>query len=273
MTEAGEMGSPTPAGDGGDDPAGTLAGLRACGADRFDPVRFRFIEALARRTQAQPAEARRILAEKLGQALRQYGERFRAARGEAEDNLGDALERYPQAAEDLRQLYEAGDFAGLRRLAARLEGEERPSPLARLVAHAAPPCPEGLDPGQAADPGDGAAPELKSLRYFRHTWTRLSVGQQVAQALAQGPENAGPLNSHRLVLQAVETMRDISPDYLDRFLSYIDALLWLDRRVSGSPATQKIPGRDDGERKKKTSRAQPVSGQPRTRLKPRPGGG
>jgi hypothetical protein len=71
--------------------------------------------------------------------------------------------------------------------------------------------------------------ELKSLRYFRSTWSRLSAEQQLAQALAQAPENAGPLNSHLLVLRALQLMQEVSPDYLQRFMSYADTLLWLEQ--------------------------------------------
>jgi hypothetical protein len=75
-----------------------------------------------------------------------------------------------------------------------------------------------------------AAPaELKAPSCFRDTWSKLRVDQQFHQALADEPENAGPLNSHFLVLRALRLMRDISPAYLKHFMDYADALLWLSR--------------------------------------------
>jgi hypothetical protein len=72
-------------------------------------------------------------------------------------------------------------------------------------------------------------PSSKPCGYFRNTWSKLSVDRHVTQAIEQAPENAGPLNSHRLVLRSLALMRDISPDYLNRFVSYVDTLLWLDQ--------------------------------------------
>ena len=73
-----------------------------------------------------------------------------------------------------------------------------------------------------------APPEMKSVRHFKHAWSRMRAQDQVLKAVQQGPENAGPLNSHRLVLRSLSLMRDLSPDYLQRFLSHTESLLWLD---------------------------------------------
>ncbi|MFZ2387771.1 MAG: DUF2894 domain-containing protein, partial [Polaromonas sp.] len=35
--------------------------------------------------------------------------------------------------------------------------------------------------------------------------------------------------SHMLVLRSLALMRKLSPDYLQRFLSHVDTLLWLDQ--------------------------------------------
>ena len=71
--------------------------------------------------------------------------------------------------------------------------------------------------------------ELKSVHYFRNTWSRLSADKQVTQALGQAPKNAGPINSHVVVLRSLALMRDTSPDYLNRFMSYVDTLLCLEQ--------------------------------------------
>jgi hypothetical protein len=75
----------------------------------------------------------------------------------------------------------------------------------------------------------GASEELKVIREFRDTWSQLSVDNQVKQAIAQAPENAGPLNSHMLVLRSLTQMRELSPDYLNRFMIYIDTLMCLEQ--------------------------------------------
>ncbi|MBS1191563.1 MAG: hypothetical protein H6R10_3355 [Rhodocyclaceae bacterium] len=235
----GESVSPPPMAQG-IDAAGRMASLRGRGADRFDPVRFRFIEALARRAEGYRGEARRLLEEKLVAALAEYGARFEEARVEAGGILGRMSARFPDAADELSQAYGAGDFSALRRLAAELESPGACRLLADLIAQMASPAPERVGGLAANDFGTSArAPaELKSLTYFRDTWSKLGVEQQLAEALAQAPENAGPLNSHLLVLESLKRMRDISPDYLGRFMAYVDALLWLDQ-ASGATKSRK----------------------------------
>lgn len=56
----------------------TLDALRAQGAERADPVRFRYLEALARRTAMHEGEVRRVLEGKLVQALAAYAATHRA---------------------------------------------------------------------------------------------------------------------------------------------------------------------------------------------------
>jgi hypothetical protein len=72
-------------------------------------------------------------------------------------------------------------------------------------------------------------PDLKSAQRFRETWSLLCAENEVTQAVERGPENAGPLNSHMLVLRTLGLLRDLSPDYLRRFLSHTDTLLWLEQ--------------------------------------------
>lgn len=97
---------------------------------------------------------------------------------------------------------------------------------------------------QATQPADNSPapdrptshPELKSARRFKAVWSRIAAANQVHRALDRGPANAGPLNSHMLVLRSLALMQELSPDYLSRFLSQVDTLLWLDTRQQ--PASQ-----------------------------------
>ena len=78
--------------------------------------------------------------------------------------------------------------------------------------------------------------ELKTLSYFSSTWSRLSADRRLTQSLALVPENAGPLNSHQLVHRSLTLMRELSPEYLHRFMSYVDALAWVDQANGGRAA-------------------------------------
>ncbi|WP_407277860.1 DUF2894 domain-containing protein [Aromatoleum evansii] len=261
MAEAGSSGAPAVGLRPGADTGALIEALRAQNAERFDPVGFRFIETLARRAAACSDAARGVLERRLAKALSDYRERLDAAGLRAGDALERGIARFPESADTLRQCREAGDLAGLQRLLARLAGQGGLSPLSGLLAHICRHTPEGAS-GDAAHGGHraGAAftapPELKSLSYFRSTWSRLSLDRQLSDAFAQAPENAGPLNSHHLVLQALGQMRDISPEYLRQFMSYVDALLWLDQADSNripvrSSVTRKSTVRGERDKKRK----------------------
>lgn len=201
-----------------------IAALRAQGAQQVDPVRFRYLEALARRAAAHGGEVRQLLDEKLAQALMVYGV-------QVEQALGDAGQT-PRAT------------------------QPRPGPLAELVRHLERPR-SGMTDGAAipaeASPA-GPPAELKALQDFRSTWARLSVDRQLARSLAEVPRNPGPLNSHHLALRALQLMQTLSPAYLQRFLSQVEALLWLEQAsLGGAP----LPGRAvrrEGDKPRKSGR-------------------
>ena len=193
------------------DVAATLAAWRERGVHRHDPVRFHVIEALARRAAAHEGEALRVIEARLAELVAAY----REAIGKAE----------PAA---------ATPDAGSHR-----------SPLSALV--------DALGRPAAPHTGEGTAPaappELKTLSRFRSTWARLSADQRLNRSLAKVPENAGPLNSHHLVHRSLTLMRELSPDYLQRFLSYVDTLQWLDQANGGAVFEVKDVARAEGEKK------------------------
>lgn len=238
--------------------ATAIEALRTQGAERFDAAGFRFIEALARRAAAQPDEARRLLELRLYRALAQFHERLERARPAAAEALARTTTRFPEAADALQRCYEAADFAALQRLATRLETRGGASPLAVLLAHAGQPANSPPAIGAAGEPAAVAHRELKSLRQFRRTWSKLGVDRQLSHAAARAPDNAGPLNSHHLALQALKQMRALSPAYLERFMSYIDALQWLEEANSGRSSARARPdprAGSDGKRRQARPRA------------------
>ena len=107
--------------------------------------------------------------------------------------------------------------------------------------------------------------ELSSVARFRETWSRVSADKQVEQALVRAPENAGPLNSHMLVLRSLTLMRSLSPDYVRRFMSHVDTLQWLDQ-ASNQP---KAPVTKSAAVKMKAAR-QGQAGKPALGATPKP---
>jgi len=70
---------------------------------------------------------------------------------------------------------------------------------------------------------------LRAARSLQRAMVRLNADRAVAQAMADVPPEAGPLNPQRLAARSLHTMKELSPHYLGRFVSYIDTLFWLEQ--------------------------------------------
>jgi hypothetical protein len=156
-----------------------------------DAVRMRFVEALSRRAKGQPEAVQRILEAKAN-ACRAALSPFTA---------GDPVPGHDHKPD-------------LSKKAATL------SPLAQLNQHIrnARPTAETHVHG-----------ELANVRRFRRAWSHKRSQDHLATAIARKPANAGPINSHVLVLEALAMMQELSPDYLRRFMGQLEAVQWLER--------------------------------------------
>ncbi|KQW63498.1 DUF2894 domain-containing protein [Variovorax sp. Root411] len=195
------------------------------GDHRFDPVRFRVIEAMARRAAAYGGEARRILDDKVTTLLAAYGE--------------DLEKAQPTDVAKQEAAPERGALAGL---------VDHIAQNAPVLGDSSAPVARNATRGLSAS--SLPSTELKSIRYFKSTWSKLSADRRLTQSLAKVPENAGPLNSHHLVHRSLTLMRDLSPEYLNRFMSYVDALSWVDQLNGGNAATGAASPRAEGPARK-----------------------
>jgi hypothetical protein len=221
-----------------------ITSLRTAGADQFDSLGLQYLEVLANRAITHQGSVKRILDGKLLHALTEFKVRFEQAQGLAKDTIDEIAPQYPHAVANLQRLLKGGDFKGMMRSVTILRDSENNSicpslgDLVRDMAkHSSDPVmggTEGIFHG-----GVGLRAELKATRYFRNTWSKLSVNKRVTQALDQAPRNAGPINSHMLVLRSLALMREISPEYLSRFTSYVDTLLCLDQCIKEKQANGK----------------------------------
>lgn len=177
-----------------------LDALRAAGAAATDPVKLQYLGTLARRMQDAPPAVAAVLRTRLEQAL----EGVAAPEPEPEPLIAEADADAPA---------DEGS-------AAATEAPE--PPLAALNRYIREVLRESAG-------GRAARDELPGVQKFRESWSRIRAEEDVAQAISRAPENAGPLNSHRLVLQTLTLMRELSPAYLRRFLSHADTLLWLEQ--------------------------------------------
>jgi len=163
-------------------------------AAQRDPVGWHHIQVLAERTRTQTGPAQALLQAKLQSALAQLQARLAAQKKQHNPPIG-----------------------------------RTPSPLSALLRDMAAPSAE-----RPLSPSGHGRMDNPRVAQFRQQLGKISVQKQVSQAIAQAPQNAGPINSHMLVLRSLGLMRDLSPDYLHRFMGYVDTLLFLD-----SPATVK----------------------------------
>ncbi|MBU1363287.1 MAG: DUF2894 domain-containing protein [Gammaproteobacteria bacterium] len=208
-----------------------LDALRASGAAACDPVRFAYLEALSRRAATQPESIRQSLNARISAAASELASRPAPAPAEiapssAASPLTDLLAYIGGQAHD-----QTGTFQPV---------AENPT-VNRKNRPKSKSAPQG--------------PELKSVAIFRNEWSKLSTEQQLTQTLAQAPENAGPMNSQHLVLRSLERMRDIAPDYLQGFMSYIDTLIWLDHADPTKPAAGRSSGGDTDKKPRTAKRS------------------
>lgn len=103
------------------------------------------------------------------------------------------------------------------------------SPLAALNAHAEQAAQAAREAAGLPPAAGGPWPELRSAQRFRETWERLGAERQVQQAQARAPQNAGPLNPQRLMLETLARMGELSPHYLRRFIAHTETLMWLEQ--------------------------------------------
>ena len=203
-----------------------LLALRECGMPQRDPLQWCYLHALCRRSQAAAPALQALLLARLAQAISQ------------------AQSRLTTSSPDVARLVARPTQVGITRspaLAAPV------SPLAELNHYL-----RAQQSGQAplaAAAAAGDVPDMKSVQRFRELWSHIAAEQQVSRALDHAPENAGPLNSQRLVSRSLELMRELAPDYLRRFVAYADTLLWLEQAQQqlatpeGKTATRRVRAR------------------------------
>ena len=210
--------------------AAMLEAWREQGADRLNPLAFHYLVALQRRMAAHDGDARLVLENKFSVRINAYAEEIERIDCKVADANNAAS---PTTLGDLT--HELGNRANARNT--------------RIVA---------TDP--AASTTDTAShdtlPEMGVLDDVRKLWSSVHTSSQVRRSLQHSPENAGPLNSSSLVHRSLTLMREVSPGYLQQFMSYVDALSWLeqlnDRGVLAAKGT-----------------APPASGRQRAPRKPR----
>ncbi|AQV96979.1 DUF2894 domain-containing protein [Cupriavidus necator] len=194
-----------------------LDAWQASGADQADPVRFRLMEALARRSAGHSGTVQRLLDERLRALVAAYAAIVQQHTGQDSDVAMGAAPSTPVS-------------SALGALVHDITARARPAiTVASNDARSGAPA-----PAHATQPD---APLVDALAdYFRETWARVSVEQHFRLSLERVPENAGPLNTDHLVHRSLSLMRETSPEYLRHFLSYVEGMSWLEQLGAAAAA-------------------------------------
>jgi hypothetical protein len=169
-------------------------------AAQRDPVGWHYIQVLAERTRTQTGPAQALLQAMLSTAVAKLQVRLAAPQNQN-----------------------------------TLPASSTASPLSALLQDMTAPSAE-----HPLSPSGQGRMDNPRVAQFRQQLGKISVQKQVTQAIAQAPQNAGPINSHMLVLRSLGLMRDLSPDYLNRFMGYVDTLLFLDAPQTVKATPKKV---------------------------------
>lgn len=232
-----------------------LLAVRDSGAERFDPVRFQVISAMADKALTHRSRTARLVRQRALVRLTAYQESFQREQKKAEP-LPEQIERqYPAHGEQARKLFNAHRFAQLQQLACKLQRTATDNPVAQLSeqllaaeptsakAQSTPLKPHDFMRQQEREltrpaatntsPADLAwthqPTPLKSAQQCRESLAQLEAEHLVSQASRAVPEDSGPLNPQKLAIRSLLTLRELSPGYLGRFVSYLDTLAWLEQ--------------------------------------------
>lgn len=103
-------------------------------------------------------------------------------------------------------------------------GSAPASPLAQLNAYIACASAAARDEGD----GDTSRPRLRSAVRFGRAWQQWMAESRLERARLGAPQNAGPLNAQRLMVETLMSVADLSPAYVQRLLTQAEALFWLE---------------------------------------------
>ncbi|MCK0104901.1 DUF2894 domain-containing protein [Marinobacter sp. S0848L] len=188
-----------------------LAPLQAAGADQIDPVRFHYLATLEQRLRAKGLQGSAHW-HKLEQAV---AELQTTEREQAEQSS----EAEPRSRSPLLELIDK-----LNQAAGNTPAQAPRSPIEQLIF--------GAEEEQEFE-GSQATPEnpqpLKAMARATADHGVQALQERIQHAIEDIPQDAGPMNAHRLVSRAIAEMQRLSPEYLNRMVNYTDTLMALEK--------------------------------------------
>jgi len=189
----------------------TLAQLAEQGAAEHDPLRFAYLSGLHARLSAMPRAPQRLW-QKLENGLAQCQQAISRRQDMLAAPRPDRRSRLATLHTQLVASKASQACTDDHSLAALLQQQTR-----QLM-------PSGDKQPVAAD-----TPMLRGLAPMRQAHARQQRLRRISNIIHQAPNDAGPLNSHRIVAGAMKTLQQQTPAYLDYLVSYLDSLIALER--------------------------------------------
>ncbi|MFV8570211.1 DUF2894 domain-containing protein [Marinobacter sp. SBS5] len=189
-----------------------LAPLQATGADQTDPVRFHYLATLEQRLRAKGLQGTAHW-QKLERAVADF-----QARGNQRCEQAPAAEPRPRSPllELIDKLNQAPESA---------PAQAPRSAIEQLIF--------GTTEDDVARPQNTTASNspqpLKAMARASADHGIQALQDRIQYAIEHTPEDAGPMNAHRLVSRAIAEMQRLSPDYLNRMVNYTDTLMALEK--------------------------------------------
>ena len=234
-----------------------IESLIAQGGNRFDPVRFRYIESMAKRCYEQREGVAAVLKKKVLNTLVDYQKDYEHAKLEAERIVKQLCELEPNVAQEVQQLLENHAYKAIKRFAAKIQENQQSSLLSDLTHRVKYKGNDSMESEESFSFDDMLRAQeedalqsyaksvlpgiakgkverggLKSFRMYRDSWLKQNATKILQQAINSAPANPGPLNPEMLTIRSLIAMRDLSPEYTTRLIGYIDTLLWLEEAAN-----------------------------------------
>ena len=228
----------------------TIENLANKGASKFEPALFKYIESMSHKASTLDSQVKALVENKALNALSVYMARFSQAEIQARNCVENILITHPELMEELNEYLQQGNFKAIEYYDAAIARSAKPSAINQLLerlnqsslpvktSSVSTTLSERLQQQESTiNDNFETSPttpvqnqsELTSIEQFKRSLDQLNTEKFINHVVNEVPENPGPLNAHMLVIKALSSMQDISPDYLRRLVDYLDSLFWLDK--------------------------------------------
>ena len=205
----------------------TLDKMNAIQAQHFNPVRFRFIESMAAKALQHRSSVAKIIEQKALQALSEYVKEYLCWQNQTScpDSQKDRVQgELSKLTQEIFHSSHAKTIVSQATLEEELSQQEKDiiHSMTPIMTHSSNNLPICKKPKTNYN-------ELSVMQHFRQSKAKNHSEQRLTRVMQEGPEDAGPLNSQALIIRSLNTMHELSPGYINRFISYMDTLLWLEQ--------------------------------------------